>query len=77
MAAHMAAVLTNIVIDNLPQSCCTYCAYLVGSSKKKTGGLLISSRAIDSRFFSPPDSISVLVVLLSNRPRLLSTSSTY
>ena len=36
-------------------------SYLVGSSKNMTGGLLISSSAMASLFFSPPESLAVLV----------------
>jgi hypothetical protein len=35
--------------------------YVVGSSKNKTNGLSINSRAIDKRFFCPPDSFEHLV----------------
>lgn len=36
-------------------------AYLVGSSKNMTGGLLTSSRAMARRFLCPPESRAVLV----------------
>lgn len=42
--------------------------YVVGSSKNITGGLFNNSRAIDTRFRSPPESLSVNVSFaLSNR----------
>lgn len=37
--------------------------YVVGSSRNTTGGLLSSSRATDSLFLSPPDSLSDAVFL--------------
>lgn len=50
--------------------------YLVGSSRNIIGGLLISSRAIDNRFFWPPDKNSVLVCLHSDSPKTFSISET-
>lgn len=40
-----------------------YSTYVVGSSKKITGGLLTSSKATDSRFNWPPDNLSDIVFL--------------
>lgn len=34
----------------------------VGSSKNMIGGLLTSSKAIDNRFFCPPDKFDVIVL---------------
>lgn len=48
----------------------------MGSSKKKTLGLLIISKAIDSLFFWPPESISVLVSTVSDKPNMERVSST-
>jgi hypothetical protein len=49
--------------------------HVVGSSRKITGGLLTSSRAIDRRFLSPPDRRSVLVLRHDISPSVQSTSS--
>jgi hypothetical protein len=49
--------------------------YVVGSSKKITGGLFTSSRAIDRRFLCPPDRHSVRVLRHDISPRVLRTSS--
>jgi len=43
--------------------------YLVGSSKKISGGLFTSSSAIASRFLWPPDISLSLVLAVSVRPR--------
>jgi len=49
--------------------------HVVGSSRKIIGGLLTSSKAIDRRFFCPPDRHSVLVLRHEISPRVRSTSS--
>ena len=50
---------------------------LVGSSKNMRGGLLTSSRAIDSRFLWPPERLLVRVFLVSSKPSVSKISSTY
>lgn len=42
----------------------------VGSSKNMTGGLLTNSKAIERRFFCPPDKFRVMVRRCSCRPRV-------
>jgi len=49
--------------------------HVVGSSRKITGGLLTSSKAIDKRFLCPPDRHSVLVLRHDISPRVQSISS--
>ena len=39
--------------------------YVVGSSKNIIGGLSISSKAIDKRFFCPPDKFPHLVIFVN------------
>jgi Protein of unknown function (DUF1602). len=40
-------------------------SYLVGSSKNMMGGLFTNSRAMDSRFFWPPERLLVIVLRCS------------
>lgn len=40
----------------------------VGSSKNMIGGLLTSSRAMERRFFWPPERFEVMVLWCSDRP---------
>ena len=54
---------------------CIWGNYVVGSSKNITVGLLIISRAIDKRFFWPPDSIFVIVSWWSYKPSKINISS--
>lgn len=49
----------------------------VGSSKNITGGLLTNSRAIDKRFFWPPERLLVSVLRWSSRPRVSKISLIY
>ena len=51
-------------------------AYLVGSSKNMTGGLLTSSRAMESLLRWPPESLEALVWRASFSERRSRTSST-
>lgn len=51
--------------------------YVVGSSRNITVGLLISSSAIESRFFWPPDNRFVIVFWCSYRPSNVKISSIY
>lgn len=58
----------NLLRSLMQYSAETLSRPLVGSSRKNTGGLFISSSAIDSRFFWPPDRCSVRVADCSSRP---------
>ena len=53
-----------------------FSTHLVGSSKNITGGLLTSSRAIDSRLRWPPDRFTVRVFFTSIRPSVSRISLT-
>lgn len=50
---------------------------LVGSSKNIIGGLLTSSKAIDNRFFCPPERSLVYVSRWSMRPKVSKISATW
>lgn len=47
---------------------------LVGSSKNIMGGLFTSSRAMDKRFFCPPDKLLVIVLRCSCKPNVSNIS---
>ena len=49
---------------------------VVGSSKKRTSGLLTNAQAIEKRCFWPPESSSGLALILSIRLTLLRSSAT-
>lgn len=51
-------------------------AYLVGSSKNMTGGLLTSSRAMARRFRWPPDRLPVRVLAQGSKPSAVKISLT-
>lgn len=52
-------------------------AYLVGSSKNMTGGLLTSSSAMARRFRWPPERLPVRVLAQGSKPRAVRISLTY
>jgi len=45
---------------------CRVWTYVVGSSKKSTRGLVMSSRAMERRFFWPPDNLPIRVFFCSD-----------
>lgn len=51
------------------------CAYVVGSSRNMTVGLLTNSNAMDSRFLWPPLNLSARVFMCSYSPRVVRISS--
>jgi hypothetical protein len=51
-------------------------SYLVGSSKNMIGGLFTNSRAMDNRFFWPPERLLVMVLRCSCRPKVSRISCT-
>lgn len=51
--------------------------HVVGSSRNMTRGLLMSSRAMESRFFCPPESRSARVFAVSVSPSVPKISAIY
>jgi len=62
---NMDTQFSQIVIKNSYIIKLVILSYLVGSSKNMMGGLFTNSRAMDSRFFWPPERLLVIVLRCS------------
>lgn len=77
MLIHVAFINFSNKLKDLKLITKCIATHVVGSSRNMTTGLLMSSKAIDSRFFCPPDSLLACVFAASVRPKVPRISAIY